>query len=170
MCDQHGGSPDIWTPSGYCLCIPEYNLEKQPADFSQHQVVNKLLWYVALGSGMGGAARLLIGSFVQHRVGSSFPFGTLVINITGSFVLGFLIRYALGAPNMSPELRALMTTGFCGGYTTFSTYSFETATLIEDGRYERAAIYVLLSVGLALLGVFGGFATARHLLGVRATA
>jgi CrcB protein len=129
--------------------------------------MNKLVWYVALGSGIGGAARLLIGNFIQQRVGSSFPLGTLVVNITGSFILGFLIRYALATPNITPEFRALLTTGFCGGYTTFSTYSFETATLIEDGRYERASLYILLSVGLALLGVFGGFATARQIFALR---
>ncbi|HZE08469.1 MAG TPA: fluoride efflux transporter CrcB [Gemmatimonadaceae bacterium] len=132
--------------------------------------MSKLVWYVAIGSGIGGVARLLVGNFIQHRVGTSFPIGTLVINITGSFILGFLIRYALATPNITPELRALMTTGFCGGYTTFSTYSFETATLIEDGRYERASAYILLSVGLALIGVFGGFAAAREMLTFRANA
>lgn len=132
--------------------------------------MSRLAWYVAIGSGIGGLARLLLGTLVQQKTGSSFPLGTLVINITGSFLLGFLIRYALGTPNVTPEIRALLTTGFCGGYTTFSTYSFETATLIEDGRYQRAAVYIVLSVGVALLGTFGGFATARQLLAFRASA
>jgi len=132
--------------------------------------MSKLVWYVAIGSGIGGAARLLLGTFIQQRAGTSFPLGTLLINITGSFVLGFFIRYALGTPGITPEIRALLTTGFCGGYTTFSTFSFETATLIEDGRYERASLYILLSVGVALLGTFGGFATARQLLAFRANA
>ncbi|MGI8402192.1 MAG: fluoride efflux transporter CrcB [Gemmatimonadaceae bacterium] len=132
--------------------------------------MNKLIWYVAIGSGIGGVARLLLGSFVQQKAGTSFPLGTIVINITGSFILGFLIRYALATPNVTPEIRALMTTGFCGGYTTFSTFSFETATLIEDGRYERASLYILLSVGVALLGIFGGFAAARQLLEIRSNA
>lgn len=130
--------------------------------------MSKIAWYVAIGSGVGGVARLLLGTFIQQKTGTSFPLGTLVINITGSFLLGLLIRYALGAPNVTPEIRALLTTGFCGGYTTFSTYSFETATLIEDGRYQRAAVYIVLSVGVALLGTFGGFATARQLLAFRA--
>jgi CrcB protein len=130
--------------------------------------MSKLAWYVAIGSGIGGVVRLLLGNFIQQRAGSSFPLGTLVINITGSFILGFVIRYALATPSVTPEMRALLTTGFCGGYTTFSTYSFETATLIEDGRYERASLYILLSVGVALLGTFGGFATARQVLALRA--
>jgi CrcB protein len=129
--------------------------------------MSRLVWYVAFGSGIGGVVRLLLGNFIQQRMGASFPLGTLVINITGSFLLGFLIRYALGAPNVTPEIRAMITTGFCGGYTTFSTYSYETATLIEDGRYERASLYILLSVSIALLGVFGGFATARQVLAFR---
>jgi fluoride exporter len=129
--------------------------------------MNRLVWYVAIGSGIGGATRLLVGNFIQQRIGVSFPLGTLVINVTGSFILGFILRYALGAPEMSPALRALLTTGFCGGYTTFSTYSFETATLIEDGRYERASLYILLSVGVALLATFAGFASARYLIAIR---
>ncbi len=129
--------------------------------------MNKLVWYVAIGSGIGGATRLLVGNFIQQRLGTSFPMGTLIINITGSFILGFVLRYALAVPDMSPAIRALLTTGFCGGYTTFSTYSFETATLIEDGRYERASLYILLSAGVALLATFGGFASARQILALR---
>jgi CrcB protein len=132
--------------------------------------MKNLVWYVALGSGLGGAARLILGNLIQQRAESSFPLGTLVINITGSFILGFLLKYFLGAPQIAPEMRALLTTGFCGGYTTFSTFSFETVTLIEDGRYERASLYVVLSVALSLLGVFGGLAAARQLLALRASA
>jgi CrcB protein len=131
--------------------------------------MNKLVWYVAIGSGIGGAARLVLGNLIQHRAGMSFPVGTLVINITGSFILGFLLSYFLATPHVAPEIRALLTTGFCGGYTTFSTFSFETATLIEDGRYERASLYVVLSVAVSLLGVFAGLAAARQLLSLRAS-
>lgn len=132
--------------------------------------MNKLVWFVAAGSAVGGAARLLLGTFIQQKAGASFPMGTLVVNITGAFLLGFILRYATATPSVSPELRALLTTGFCGGYTTFSTYSFETAGLLEDGRYQRAALYAVLSVVLALLGTFGGFAAARELLALRESA
>jgi len=132
--------------------------------------VTRLLAYVAAGSAIGGAARLLLGTFLQQRTGASFPVGTLAVNITGSFVLGFLVRYSVASPTITPELRALLTTGICGGYTTFSTFSFETATLIEDARYERASIYILLSVGLALIGTFLGFAAARTFMTYRAGA
>src|SRR5437868_11929998 len=129
--------------------------------------MNKLISYVALGSAAGGVARLLFTAFVQDRIGGAFPLGTLIVNLTGSFALGFIIRYTLATPAITPELRALLTTGFCGGYTTFSAYSFETAALIEEGQYQRAGLYVALSVGLALIATFGGFIVAREVIALR---
>jgi fluoride exporter len=123
----------------------------------------KLLWYVTIGSAVGGAARFLLGSAIQNRAPGAFPIGTFVVNITGAFLLGFLMRYALASPSVSAEMRALLTTGFCGGYTTFSTFSFETLTLIEAGDYRRATLYVTLSVVLALAGTFLGVYAAGAL-------
>lgn len=123
-----------------------------------------MVWYVAVGSAIGGIARFLLGTFLQLRAGTGFPVGTLVVNLTGAFLLGFLLRYAISTPTISPEVRALLTTGFCGGYTTFSTFSYETVALLEDGDYRRAAVYVLASVVLALLGTFAGFDLARRLV------
>jgi CrcB protein len=120
-----------------------------------------MVWYVALGSAVGGALRFLLGGTVQRVLGGTFPAGTLLINITGSLLLGFLIRYALGTSAVSPEMRALLTTGLCGGFTTFSTFSYESATLIEAGDYRRATLYIALSLALSLIGVFAGFALAR---------
>jgi CrcB protein len=129
--------------------------------------MTRLLWYVAAGSAVGGACRFLLTAFIQQRAGGAFPLGTLIINITGSFVLGFLVRYALATPAITPELRALLMTGFCGGYTTFSTYSFETAALVEEAQYQRAALYVFLSVAIALAGTFAGFVAAREVIALR---
>jgi CrcB protein len=100
-------------------------------------------------------------------MGPAFPVGTLVINITGSLLLGFIMRYALTSGAISPETRILLTTGFCGGYTTFSTFSYETALLLEEGEFYRAALYIGLSVFVALLGTFAGFALAQRLLTLR---
>ncbi len=119
---------------------------------------------VAVGGAIGSVARLLLGVAVQQRVGPTFPVGTLLINISGSLILGFLVPVALQSPAVTPALRALLTTGLCGGYTTFSTFSLETAVLIEEGGYGRAALYIVASVGLALLGTFIGFAAARATL------
>ena len=123
--------------------------------------------YVALGSAIGGVARLLFGTLIQQRAGTMFPLGTLVINITGSFLLGFLMRATLGTSAVSPEVRALLTTGICGGYTTFSTFTFDTLVMLEDGELGRAAWYVGLSVFVSLLGVYLGSMAARELLALR---
>jgi fluoride exporter len=127
----------------------------------------RTFWAIAIGAAVGGVSRYYLSAAVQHRMGSSFPWGTLVINVTGSLVLGFLMRYAISTPSVSVEMRALLTTGFCGGYTTFSTYSYETAALIEDGQLGRAGTYALASVLLALAGTFGGFALAREVIELR---
>ena len=127
----------------------------------------RTFWAIAIGAAVGGVSRYYLSAAVQHRMGSSFPWGTLVINVTGSLVLGFLMRYAISTPSVSVEMRALLTTGFCGGYTTFSTYSYETAALIEDGQLGRAGTYALASVLLALAGTFGGFALAREVIALR---
>jgi CrcB protein len=126
-----------------------------------------MVWFIALGSAAGGALRFLLGTLIQQRVGGTFPMGTLLINISGSLLLGFLLRYALATPAISPELRGLLTSGFCGGYTTFSTFSLETVSMVEEGDYRRAAIYVLASVILSLIGAYLGIVLARETLALR---
>lgn len=128
----------------------------------------RIFWAVAVGAAAGGVSRYYLSVAVQQRLGATFPWGTLVINVTGSLLLGFLMRYALATPSASAEMRLLLTTGFCGGYTTFSTFSYETAMLLEDGQYERAAAYALASVLVALLATFCGFILARELIAFRA--
>ena len=125
-----------------------------------------LIWYVALGSAVGGASRFALSNFIQQRAGV-FPVGTLVVNVTGSLALGFLLRYALGSTSVSAETRALLTTGFCGGYTTFSTFSYEAMKLFEDGDSRRAGIYIVLSVVLSLLATFFGIILANEALAAR---
>jgi len=127
----------------------------------------RTFWAVAIGAALGGVARYYLASALQHRLGATFPWGTLVVNVSGSLLLGVLIRYALATPSVSVEMRALLTTGFCGGYTTFSTYSYETATLLEDGQYGRAGAYALASVVVALGATFAGFVLARELIALR---
>ena len=111
-----------------------------------------LVWYVAVGSAVGGASRFALSTFIQQRAGT-FPVGTLIVNITGSLILGFLMRYALGSTSVSAETRALLTTGFCGGYTTFSTFEWETFKLVRDGSWGLALANVLGSVLAGFVGV-----------------
>jgi CrcB protein len=119
---------------------------------------------VLIGGAIGSLARLLVGAAIQQKVGLAFPVGTLVINVTGSVLLGFIMRFALDTTAVTPVVRALLTTGFCGGYTTFSTFSFETVDLVREGLYARAGAYVASSVVLGLVGAFAGFAAAHGIL------
>lgn len=124
-----------------------------------------MIWSVALGSALGGVCRWLIGTAFQRP---GFPVWTLAINVAGSFLLGAILRGSLQTPSISPELRAMLTIGFCGGFTTFSTFSYETATLIEDGQWVKAALYIGGSVVLSIAAMFMGFATAREVVAMSA--
>ena len=126
-----------------------------------------MLWYVMLGSALGGGSRFLLGTFIQTRSGGVFPVGTLMVNVTGSLLLGFIVRYTTDSSAMSPEVRSFLTIGFCGGYTTFSTFTYETIRLIQDGDWSRAAWYIVLSVVVSLAGAFLGMSLAHQLLELR---
>jgi len=126
-----------------------------------------VLLYIALGSAVGGVFRYLLGGLIQRLAGGTFPLGTLVINVTGSFLVGLLYRYAADSAAITPEIRAMLTIGLCGGYTTFSSFSYETVRLIEDGEAGRALTYVGLSVLLSVGGTMLGIAAGRELVGLR---
>ncbi len=128
-----------------------------------------MIWFIAAGSAVGGAARYLLGMFVQSRVATPIPVGTLLINIIGSLILGFVIRWTMDTATVSPKVLGMLTAGFCGGFTTFSAFSFETARLMEAGDYRRAAWYVSASVTLSILATFAGFALARAVLAAQRT-
>lgn len=123
-----------------------------------------LLLYIAVGSAAGGVTRYLLGGAIQRAMGLGFPAGTLVINLTGSLLLGLILRHALTS-GLTPELRGLLAIGFCGGYTTFSTFSYETMDLLQQGDWLRAGTYVILSVVGALAATAAGFAVAPYLAG-----
>ncbi len=126
-----------------------------------------MLWYVMLGSAVGGGVRFLLGSWIQGRLGAGFPVGTLIINVTGSFLLALIFGYGAESAAIRPEIRALLATGFCGGYTTFSTFTYETMRLIEDGDWHRAAWYAVLSASFSLTAAFLGLAAGKEILALR---
>jgi CrcB protein len=126
-----------------------------------------MLWYIAAGSALGGLGRYLVSGAVQRLLGTLFPAGTLVVNLSGSFLLGVLLRYAVETPTLTAEMRAFLTVGFCGGYTTFSTFSYETVMLLEDGEWGRATLYAGLSVVLSLAATVLGFLAARGIIAIR---
>ena len=120
--------------------------------------------WVALGGLAGTFARFALEGFVQQRTGAAFPWGTLVVNVSGSFLVGFIARLGTGAAVLAPEVRTGLLIGFCGAYTTFSTYSYETVQMLLAGAYARAATYAAGSVIVALLSTLTGIATASRLL------
>jgi CrcB protein len=122
--------------------------------------------YVWIGAGglAGTFARYALQGLVQDRMGAAFPWGTLVVNITGSFLVGFIARLATGSAIVTPDVRAGLLIGFCGAYTTFSTYSFETVQLLQSGAYARAAAYAFGSLTVALAATLAGIAVANRLL------
>ncbi len=120
------------------------------------------LLLIMLGGALGALTRYGLGMWALERFGSGFPLGTLLINLTGSFVLGLLVSLR-GELALSMELRLLLGTGFCGAYTTFSAFSIETLGLVEQGKLMLAAGYVLGSVGGGIGAAYLGFLTARSL-------
>jgi CrcB protein len=122
---------------------------------------------ILLGGALGALARYSLVGWTHSLVRSGFPWGTLVVNITGCFLLGFTLRW-FEASVVSPELRALLTIGFLGAFTTFSTYSYESVALIRDGAWGRAIMYTGGSVVLGLVAVGVGLSIAGLLFRARA--
>lgn len=115
-----------------------------------------LIGAVALGGALGSVARYMLSLAIQNATGSSFPLGTLIVNVTGAAILGFLMQLFVMRTASTPAFHVMLTAGFCGGYTTFSTFSYETIRLIEQGAWRNASAYVIASVLLSLGGVLLG--------------
>ena len=122
---------------------------------------SRMLIAVAAGGALGSVARYLLGALLAPRA-PGFPGVTLAINVSGSLLLGAL-AVALAGPAHSPAVRAGLTVGLCGGYTTFSTFSLETLALLEQGSYARAGAYAAASVVLSVAAALAGAALARLL-------
>lgn len=114
--------------------------------------------YLAAAGAAGTLARYGLEGLVRGRA------GTLSVNLSGSLLLGFILRYALGSAVVSPDLRAAVTIGFCGAFTTMSTFSYETVALLADGDYWRAGLYMAGTILGCLLAVAVGMAVADRLL------
>ena len=119
--------------------------------------------YIALGGVAGTLARYGLQGLIQPRAGT-FPTGTLIVNLAGSLALGFIVRYATGSTVVSPELRGGLTIGFCGAFTTMSTFSYESMALLSDGDYWRAGLYMGGTIVGCLAAIVLGAALANKLL------
>lgn len=120
------------------------------------------LW-IALGAVLGASTRYFVSGFLARTFSTTFPYGTLLINITGSLVLGFFLILAGERLLLDPRWRLLIAIGFCGSYTTFSSYAFETFALLEQGQWLSMAVNILASNALCLAAVLAGAVIARGL-------
>ena len=121
----------------------------------------RVLTIIAVGGAVGSMGRYLMQLAVARHFAHPFPLGTLLVNVLGCLLIGLFYALAEKGALASPELRLLLTTGFCGGFTTFSTFSYETLTLLQNGEYVLVALYVAGSVLLGLLAAFAGVALGR---------
>ncbi|CAN0652721.1 Fluoride-specific ion channel FluC [Nitratireductor aquimarinus] len=120
------------------------------------------LLIVAIGGAVGASLRHLTGLAAMRLLGLGFPWGTLTVNLVGSFVMGAFIEWLARRTGVSPELRLFMATGLLGGFTTFSAFSLDVAVLWERGEGLVAASYVLVSVCGAIAALFAGLWLVRH--------
>ena len=116
---------------------------------------------VALGGAIGSVLRWAVVVVAGARLGAGFPWGTLIVNVVGSFVIGAVAELALGPVSMPPSLRLFLATGICGGFTTFSSFTLDTLVLTRDGNGALAFGYVGGSVALGLLALYLGVVAAR---------
>lgn len=124
-----------------------------------------MVWYILAGGIVGTLSRYYLQGWVQARVGPvGFPTGTLAINLLGSLAIGFIIRLATGSTVISPDVRAALTIGFCGAFTTMSTFSYESMKLLADGEYWYAGLYMGGTILGCLVAVLIGTALANRLL------
>ncbi len=123
-----------------------------------------MIFAVALGGAIGATARFLIATAIHKIVGAGFPYGTLAVNVLGSFIIGFLYLYFENI--ISPYQKALLVTGMLGALTTFSTFSLETMLMLHDGLAIKAIANILFNVLLCLTATMGGMALFRKLYGI----
>ncbi len=124
----------------------------------------KLIMAIALGGAIGAVGRYLVAGQVLKLVGGGFPWGTVAVNILGSFAMGALIELMALKWSISAELRGFLTMGILGAFTTFSTFSLDVATLSGRGDFLAAAGYVLISVTASILALFAGLYLFRQML------
>ena len=128
-----------------------------------NEFVRKDLLVISLGAIVGANARFLISRYAARLLGPIFPYGTLFINVTGSMIVGFFMIWAAERVLVDPRWRLLIVVGFCGAFTTFSSYAFETMAYFEQGQWLLMCTNILTNNILCLLGALAGMALARVL-------
>lgn len=118
-------------------------------------MMNYLL--VSLGAAVGGGMRYWLSRLTYNFLPYSFPFGTLLVNVLGSFAIGIIMFYLDPREIISPRLRLFLTVGFCGGFTTFSTFSYETFALFRDSQHLLAILNITANLVICLIGIYLGY-------------
>jgi fluoride exporter len=126
--------------------------------------MSRFLW-ICLGGAVGTGARYLLSGWALSLLGAGFPYGTLAVNVIGSFCVGLLVQVGLATALMSPTLRMALTTGVMGGFTTYSTFNYETIRYIQDGAWRLAVGNVAITLAACLAAGFAGLALGRSLFG-----
>jgi fluoride exporter len=140
--------------------LQEDSVVTDHASFIPNYLANYL--WIALGAVVGASARYFLSTLIARNFSSAFPYGTLLINITGSLV-GFFLVFSTERVLLDPRWRLLVAIGFCGSYTTFSSYAFESFALMGQGQWLLPGINIVASNALCLAGVLAGAALARGL-------
>lgn len=123
-----------------------------------------LAFYIFIGGGIGSVLRYVLSSIITRNFGSNFPYGTMAVNVIGSFVMGVIIEYLTRTLPHSIELRAFLAVGILGGFTTFSAFSLDAISLFERGELVLSLVYVVSSVVLSILAIFAGLMLVRYLI------
>ncbi|MBX3024091.1 fluoride efflux transporter CrcB [bacterium] len=123
------------------------------------------LFWICVGGAFGSGARYLLSGWVLEQFGPAFPSGTLAVNVIGSFLLGLLMYLGVEAGMLPPTLRLALTTGLMGGFTTYSTFSYETMRYLQDGAWALAAINIAVTVVACLIACLFGWGVAQWLAG-----
>jgi fluoride exporter len=126
--------------------------------------VSRFLW-ICVGGAAGTGARYLLSGWALAALGPAFPWGTFAVNVLGSFCVGLLMQVGLATPILSPTLRLALTTGVMGGFTTYSTFNYETIRYVQDGAWRLALGNVALTLVACLAAGFLGIALGRSLFG-----
>lgn len=125
--------------------------------------MERFIW-VCVGGAAGTGARYLVTEGIYRLARGPFPYGTLAVNLVGSLLLGLLVPICLASEHVSPTARLALTTGVLGGFTTYSTFSYESMRLLHEGAWATAALYMAGTVVACLAASFAGFGLARALL------
>ena len=120
---------------------------------------------VCMGGALGSGARYLVALWAAATLGAGFPFGTLLVNLGGSFLLAFLMHMSTATELLSPEVRLMLTTGVMGGFTTYSTFNYETTGYLREGAWATGMINLTVTIAGCLAAGLAGLALARSLVG-----